>query len=463
MSRDNNTVGIDIVAVQHYQDTSESCYKNITEHYGEFEKNVSSLLYYDDDSHPLLRVISHIDNLITTWTKLISLVSIQLELINDPPAFSFPEPIWIREAGVHVVLDGSERYNTDWNRLRTKDQSILVEYAPDIVLEMRNVPPLIRQSAEALWYRSVESTIQLAGTELRIEVEVDVLWIELSAELFARKIIYADGRVRLEYEAIGELGVEAGLKLADVEAGAELSILIAHEFDSVAEAVLYEAQLAGAIGSVGGVPRAVQMLTSGKSIRNATTKAGVYVAAEVEFGDLAEVEGRLSTGIGRDWITEENLLYLGGTLSLEADTVSAEVEVVGEWRKGIDTERVVVEGRFEAEADLLSEHFEMPEDMSLASGMEVKASLELDLEDTDQRQAWMEFTRGRLSFAELLRYGSVIGTISARKSVSSEDLDVLAVEIEIEKSAKATVATFHQNPGRPVRWISGADIVRHPS
>lgn len=458
--RRDNIVGIDIPAVQGYQQVSRARYAAVSEHCREFEERVSNLLSYDE-SDPLHRVINHTDNLIATWKQLNSYVEVQVALITDPPAFDSPVPFWVPEAGVYIVLDGAEQFRTDYTKLRKVDQLIVREYAPDIVLEMTNVPPHIRKQAEESYYRAIEDSVPLLGGELRVEAELDVLWIELSAELSVRQTIHADGSVELEFEAIGELGAEAGLKLVDVEVGAELSILLSHRFDNVAQAERYKAELVSTLLSVGGLPKAVGMLTSGPSIRSATTKAGVYVSAEVEFGDLVEVEGRLSTGIGRDWVKEENLLYFSGSLALDSEVVSAEAEVVGEWRKGIDTERVVIDGTFQAESELLSDLFELPEDISIAGGMEVEANLELDLEDRDQRRAWMEFTRGRLGFGELLQHGSVRGVISTTATVSRDEFNVVgALEVEVEATAKTTVATFHKRPARPMRWMSAVDIAR---
>jgi len=458
MSSDN-IVGIDIPAVQGYQEVSLASYRAVFEHCGEFDERVNGLLSYDD-SEPLHHVIYQADKLIAAWKQLNSYVDVRLVLIMNPPAFEHPEPFWVPEAGVYIVLDGAEQFRTDYTKLRKVDQLVVRESAPDIVLEMTNVPPHIRKEAEESYYRAIEDSVPLVGGELRVEAELDVLWIELSAELCVRQTVYADGSVELEFEAIGELGAEAGFKLADVEAGVELSILLSHEFDSVVDAERYKAELVGTLLSVGGLPRAVSMLTSGPSIRSATTKAGVYVSAEVEFGDLLEVEGRLSTGIGRDWVKEENLLYFSGSLALDSEVVSAEVEVVGEWRKGVDTERVVIDGTFQAEAQLLSDVFELPEDIAIAGGMEVEASLELDLEDRDQRRAWSDFRRGRLSFGELLQHGSVSGVISTTATVSHDEFDVVVLEVEAEATARSTVATFHKRPARPMRWMSAVDIAR---
>ena len=193
---------------------------------------------------------------------------------------------------------------------------------------------------------------------------------------------------------------------------------------------------------------------------------------------------RLGVGVGRDWRTKENIFYISGRVGLHRSVASkrssnttigalasGEVEVVGERRQGVETDRVVLDVSFETRLSTVGSLLGEPKGLVnnargvLSADVEVRAQLELDLKDLDTKEAWDNFMAGELGIADLFQYASLDGAVSTSATKSTGfggNVGVVSAQVTISDTDRQTLATFHKESGtgRPTRWLSRSGIER---
>lgn len=486
MSSASDVVSIDTEAVKRLKDCGETAVDDIQSQWDVLRKVLRQAIDVNGshDKSDLARAFVNDvrDTVIKELGELNGHIQYVIDLIENPPRFKDPWEVWISGANTYVPLDGIQGLNTDWTCLRKEDRQILIDWAPDLVLGMSNVPEEVRDAAERAWFEAVDSDVEVYGRELSLNVHVRVLWVDVNVGLTNEITVYADGSVRVEYMATGELGAAVGAGVAKAEAGVEMSAVAAHHFDSMQDFERFEAQLKQEILSVD-VDGVASMLL-GKSATNLVTKVGVYGGFQAGVGSGQLMEARLAVGVGRDWRTEENILYLSGRVALHESggmmrsssaslgtLATGQVELVGERRQGVETDRVVLDIAFETRLSALSSLLGDPKSLvnnvrgNFRADVEVVARLELDLEDLDAREAWDSFMDGDLAIGELFAYSSLDGRISTSatsKTGGGGSLGVISAQVTVGETNRMTLGTFHKESGmgRPTRWLSLPEIGR---
>ena len=472
---------IDTVAVRHLYDSGETAVDLIQTQSDAFGTMLRQARHTNGDhsmADAARRFVNNVETIIQEMGELNGHIASIIELIEDPPAFDYPVNMWIEGANTYIALDATQGLKSDWTKLREQDRLTLRRWAPDVVLEMRNVPWATRRSAEQAWFDTVDSDAEVYGQEESLQINVKVLFIDTDFGLSREFTVYADGSVRVEYMATGELGAAVGGGGTKAEVGIEGSVLVAHRFDSVDELHRFEESLWDEATSVD--VQGVAALLLGTSCTNAVGKIGGYGGLQLGRGTVA---ARLGAGVGRDWKTKENIFYINGRVALNPPVAApgstagslgvltgGEVEIVGERRQGIETDRVVVDISFETELSAARLLFAMPGEVTtlgsgVSGGVEVTAQLELDLEDLDTKEAWDKFLVGKLGMADLFQYASLDGAISTLKTgEASVDVDLLVARVAatVSTTDRRALGTFHKEAGtgRPTRWLPRSDIER---
>ena len=485
MSHSSDIESIDTVAVKRLSNSGETAVDNIHSQWVVFRTVLGEAIDVNNThgkADSARGLANSVDIVIEEMRELNGHILFVLDRIMDPPAFDYPWNLWISGADTYVPLDRTQGLKTDWTKLREKDQLVLKRWAPDVVLMMSNVPKEIRRAAEQAWFDAVDSDVEVYGREQSLHIHVRVFWFDADLGLTREMTVYADGSVRVEYLATGELGAVVGAGVASAEAGVEASVLVAHRFDSVDELDRFEAQLEQEVFSADLDTVAAMLL--GNSCTNAVMKVGGYAGVQAGVGSGQLMEARLGVGVGRDWKTEESIFYISGRVALHESggrigtsgsslgaLATGQVDVIGERRQGVETDRVVLDVSFETKLSVLGSLLGEPSSLvnnvrgSLSADVEVTATLELDLEDLDTREAWDNFMNGQLGIGDLFQYASLDGNISTSataKTGGGGTLGVVAAQVTASTTERVTLGTFHKESGmgRATRWLSKGEIER---
>ena len=358
-----------------------------------------------------------------------------------------------------------------WDDFTESSKLLVARLDPDFVISsVRDVPEDQARIARGIWHEETMRTIRVNIAEIMFSVELEILWLELGAELTYRSEKYPDGRVRLIFAGSGKLG--ASLRGADVSAGGELGLSVMHEFGTQQEATSFLKELGDKLMSLSpDTAGAADLLLSNPTLESRIVSVGVYASADFGIPGWADVgaEASLRLGYARDTVADENIVYLDADCFLEVDDlpgtdsfdmrVAVSVEGAQHWQSNGDS-YVDVQLSFSVTAgkqlELMKRLFP---GAALSAGMGISARAYLELDHPAAVEAWENFRDpmdGSLDLAAFVEASTV--TLESSTLFESEfvDVDVEAgvgsLEVEASGEIRATNRVWLKAPGPDERF-----------
>ena len=410
-------------------------------------------------------------------------------------------PIMHQPAGEYNYIIGAGNLDgsVDFDNLSERTQRDGYRWDPDFFLSSVNgAPEDIRQAAYDVWLEDAIARTPIYSSALRLSGEVTIKFVEIGADLAYRRDEFDDGRVQLTFEVSGNLGVAFNAKAVDASAGVEGGFMVMHEFDSAKDADAFmdrlmseampdgwDAALAlvpGGLSVAAGrnISQVVNVLSENSSLESCVASVGIYGELEMEVGEWMEANAGLSVGYGRDFVSDENILYLEFDVDVEFEmplgsamgtAVEAEsgfdLTIAGEQRWGPDGDSFVdLELTFGLDAGFEFEHIEelMPGldlgELDVSGGVEFSIRAYLELDDSTAERAWKDLLNpldGKSNSRDMLAFldrAGVTAQVSAAREVEHADIDWWLVDVEMVGEERRTQMLWAKAPGDRFRKVT---------
>ena len=359
---------------------------------------------------------------IDQWTTFDSYFTDIADLLTDNPNIQHLDLVIYRPYGEDTPIIGlaNSRGDMKYEHLSEASKEIAHELDPDFyVSSILNAPAEKYQHAYSEWLEDTLERTPVYTGSLFVAAEVQIMWLEIGGELSYQEDRYPDGSVTLTFAVSSNIGVGFDIKWTEVSAGVEGGFLVQHRFDNQSDAQAFLSKLVDrlvpkpSIDLIGLVNPlippvtfmpdylgAAQILSDSRSLESSVASVGVYVSAEVDPPKWANVEADVSIGVGygRDFVSDEHILYFEGSAELEVERLfgidvlegGLEFDFIGEQRWNSDGQSYVdvqfsLEIRAGTDLDQLSSLFP---DVDFLIGQEVALSAYLELDDGTAIQAW---------------------------------------------------------------------------
>ena len=371
-------------------------------------------------------------------TAYISEVAGDVEFVENTIAGFGSAPIMVfgHDEGIAIgipVIDGSANLDA----LSDEELDWILENRPEILLTLNGVPTELRLEAMHNFQLEAAKDFEVFNASASVAVEVDVWVIEVGAGVQAEIVVMADGTTVLRYSAMGSVGVEGDVGVAEASAEVNGSTTWVFTFPpeeaDQALAMINEAQTA-LVDDLN--PTGINDVFESHSDNQTGFILGAGVAVGVE-ADLpkandTELSAAFEVGGQMTWDRFSGVHTRGLYLEGSVGDASGRIDVQESFAQNGDP--VAAELTISVDAP---ESFGLPAD----SG-EVK--VEVDLSDPRSAAAFEEFRSDPLSATNVasLLTASTVTTTTSRTVIDEEEefeVDLKAVEIEVSAQVEAEV------------------------
>lgn len=337
---------------------------------------------------------------------------------------------------------------THFSDLTPEQYQLLLESDPEKLLHLRGIPELELKELHERVIDEYRDQIPVSSIDARLRGEVDLWLVEFSAEVNGELTTYADGSVVITLGVTGSVGAELDVGNAEIGAGLEAGAELEFHFRSEEEAQSFIDGLKSEMFDLDPRPNDVaEYLMQSGHLEAGRISGGVYVEMELEVM-AAEGELRVAGGGTYDWVSGETTTYLNGDLTVDmGDFGSVAVDAELKWSSHDGT--IDFGASVSGHNDALSEMLDLPPDAGLevtgGFGAEVWIEGEIDLSDPQAAAAWLDFTSGEGSFADVVSASDLVIGVD-QSSTSNYGFDIGVAEVEAEVSTNVNVQTWVKPP-----------------
>ena len=427
------------------------------------------------------------------WTIFDDYFDATVALLKDNPNAHGLELVIYRPYDESALIIGlaNAQGQIDYRHLSEGSKEIAHRIDPDFYLSsVLNAPPEKYQHAYAEWLNDALERTPIYTSTFFLSAEVQIKWLEIGAELTYQEEQFPDGSVSLTFAVSGNIGAGFDGKWIEASAGLEGGFLVEHRFDSKREADAYVAALVDKLvpklsTSVGTVLNpltppvtfspdyvgAAQLLSDSSSLESSVASVGVYASANFEAEAPkwveAEVGASISVGYGRDFVSDEHILYFDGTADLgieelagfEALEAGVEFNFRGEQRWNSEGQSYVdmefaLQIAAGSDLDQLSEVFP---DVDFAVGQEIMLRAYLELDDGTATAAWDNLLNpldGSLDLIEFVNRADLTLQTSTVAETEFVDFDIAVLEVESGVEVKETQNLWVKPPGQGFKKVN---------
>ena len=363
-----------------------------------------------------------------------------------------------------VLPDGS----VPWESILANSQERLVAGYDDqfLITNVHGVPSEIRRAALDRWVSETLADVPLFSQSVSVSVEAQVAWVEIGFDAVYKYEIMHDGEVQLTLDVSGKLGAGIDVQGFEASAGVEGGVELTYGFENQAEADAFLDELRGKllrgklISITPDIAGAAQLLSNRSYLEGLVTSIGAYAEIEAEFGSPQWAGGDASASIsvryGRDFISDEDIMYAKGSASLGAHAGGAGVGIAAgfeaEQRWNSEGESTVsLQCSFETQAGGNLKELLPGLDVSTMGGATVDLSIELMLDDPAAKNAWEAFVNpldGSLDLTNLIHQsGATIRIAGIVNGGADHEFDGPFIEIDVSVELESTTDVWVKAPG----------------